>query len=358
MSQLLSETLREITPSLSDGHYSIVEAIRDGRIYLAEKAGKRFVLKKADSAKGLEMLKREYELSIGLSHPSLAYVFTWEENSPVGPCIVQEYIDGRTLDSWLAERPSAKERKRILGELLSVAAYLHRKGIVHNDLTPSNILVTRTDDSLKIIDLGFADSDAYSQKARGGTRGYASPELIAGKETDARSDIYSVGRLMKDIFPGRFRCISHRCLRENPENRYQSVQDLQKAIKNRKILPRMALCLVLAAIVALPYIIDYREEAGKKAAIKNAKDQVEEVYARAIPAFREAILEAKTVQEVNDAWMVFLEDQKQVNFNIPDAAPEAVRPAIRDYILHRNNEILPVLGEELNSRMRELSGIK
>lgn len=358
MSQLLSETLREITPSLSDGQYSILDAIRDGRIYLAEKAGKRFVLKTADSAKGLEMLKREYELSIGLSHPSLAYVFTWEENFPVGPCIVQEYIDGRTLDSWLAERPSAKERKRIFGELLSVAAYLHRKGIVHNDLTPSNILVTRTDDSLKIIDLGFADSDAYSQKARGGTRGYASPELIAGKETDARSDIYSIGRLMKDILPGHFRYIAQRCLREKPEDRYQSILALQKALKNRKVLPRTAICLAMAAILALPYIIDYREEAGKKAAIKNAKDQVEEVYARAIPAFREAILEAKTVQEVNDAWMVFLEDQKQVNFNIPDAAPEAVRPAIRDYILHRNNEILPVLGEELNSRMRELSGIK
>ena len=53
MSEPVSETLREVTPGLDDGHYSVVATLREGRLYLAEKAGKRFVLKTADGAKGL-----------------------------------------------------------------------------------------------------------------------------------------------------------------------------------------------------------------------------------------------------------------------------------------------------------------
>ena len=90
MSEIISDTLRELSPSGSS-RYSIVSVLKDGangRIFLAEKEGKRFILKApaTDSGRAIERLRREWELSIGLSHPGLAYVFTWEEDSPVGPC--------------------------------------------------------------------------------------------------------------------------------------------------------------------------------------------------------------------------------------------------------------------------------
>ena len=351
MSENLSDTLRDVTPSLNDGRYTVLENLREGRLYLAEKAGKRFILKTAADAKGLDLLKREYALSIGLSHPGLAYVFTWEEDSPVGPCIVQEWVDGPSLGQWLAGKPSLKERRRVFDELLAAVGYLHSKDIVHNDLKPDNILVSRSGGALKIIDLGFADSGACVQKGLGGTRGYASPELLSGAPADARSDIWSVGRLMQDLFPGRYGRFARRCLRKNPARRYPSIPALEAAWRRRNLPWKIALAVVVIGLILLPQLRDLK----KTDALSEAKAQVEAAYARDIPAFREALQDARTRQEVTDAWLSFLESEREVNFDIPDAAPEEIRPALRDYILSRNNEILPELSEALNERMREVT---
>ena len=220
MSDWNSETLREVTENLDDGHYTILSFLKEGRLYLAERAGKRLVLKtvRGEDGRSLEMLKREYELSASLSHSDIAFVFTWEELSPVGPCIVQEYVDGRSLRVWLTEKPSIQERRRIFREPLSVVAYLHRKGLTHNDLKPENLMVTRTDNSLKLIDLGFSDDGVHLSHSLGGTRGYASPELMAGEKVDARSDIYSLGVLLREMFPHRFGRIVRRCLQPSQTN--------------------------------------------------------------------------------------------------------------------------------------------
>ena len=164
MSGFESETLREVTTRLDSGEYRIVSTLKEGRLYIAEKAGKRFVLKTAAGAKGMEQLKREYELSIGLSHPGLAFVFTYEEDSPVGPCLVQEFVDGETLTLWLSGNPSSRERRCIYSELLAVVGYLHQKGVVHNDLKPDNILISKASGALKLIDLGFADDDTHLER--------------------------------------------------------------------------------------------------------------------------------------------------------------------------------------------------
>ena len=385
MSEIESETMREVTVSLGDGHYTILETIREGRLYLAEKAGKRFVLKTAGGAKGLEMLKREYEMSIGLSHPGLAYVFTWEESSPIGPCLVQEYVDGETLTGWLKGSPGMKERRRIFGELLSAVAYLHKKGIVHNDLKPDNILVSRSGGSLKLIDLGFADSDVHMDHSLGGTLGYASPELVAGKQVDARSDIYSLGRLLQDVFPGRYRSVVRRCLRPDPGRRFPSVEALSRTLAGRRMALWIALGIFAGSLVvwsllrkpdvvqvpvavevesdslrsvvdSLQGVIDAfkKEQAENEAALEAAKAKVEASYRRNIPVFRKALREARTRKEAAAAWMGFVENQKEVNFDIPAATPEAVLPALRDYVLQRNSEIQTQLSAELTARMQEL----
>ena len=383
---MVSETLREVTAGLDDGKYSIVSTLKEGRLYLAEKAGKRFILKTAEGAKGLELLKREYELSISLSHPGLAYVFTYETDSPVGPCIVQENVDGETLDRWLSRKPALRERRRVFDELLSVMAYLHQKGIVHNDLKPENILITRSGQSLKLIDFGYADDSTHLEKAIGGTRAYAAAELIAGGEVDARSDVWSIGRLMLDLFPGRYRCIVRRCLRTAPENRFPSAGALQRAWRHRALPWKIAAALAAAALVLWPLLrgprivtvpseelqeavdslhatvdsLQYelserdRAEAEKADALESAKSKVEAAYSRAIPAFRKALRAATTQKEAYDAWMGFVESQKKINFDIPAAAPDAVRPALRDYIIQRNNEVQATLSAELNARILEL----
>jgi serine/threonine protein kinase len=252
MSEIISETLREITPRLADdGRYTIVSTVREGRLFLADRAGKRFVLKTARDAKGLEMLKREYELSSRLQHPCIASALLWEDDSPVGPAIVIEYVRGRNLAEYLAEKPSLKARERVFDQILDAVGAIHRQSIIHNDIKPENILITEADDDVKIIDFGFADADShFLEKSIGGTRLYASPELLASGTTDARSDIYSIGILMKDMFPGRYGRIARKCASEAPDDRFANISELRAAWDGRH-RPAGMIAVLLAIVVVL-----------------------------------------------------------------------------------------------------------
>ena len=382
MSEIVSETLREITPA-EMGTYTVVSLLKEGprsRVFLAEKAGKRFVLKapSSDGGKDLELLRREWELSIGLSHPGLCYVFAWEESSPVGPCLVQEWVDGHPLSEFLREQPSTSRRKRVFAQLLSVLAYLHRKGVIHNDLSPANILITRADDAVKIIDLGYADDDMhFAGKAMGGTPAYASPELLAGKQTDARSDIWAVGALMREIFPHRYGRIVRRCLRPDPARRYAGVDALEKAWRNYWT-PLWAglIATVLVGVGVLAFFLSEthsklndlriigaereavlsavsteldslkRIEAEREAALSDAKGKVDAWYAKEVPAVKKALKRATSVEEVDAAWSSFVERVQYLNTDIPAQTPESVRAQLRDYIFQRYcDDLIPLQGE-------------
>jgi len=346
MSEFVSETMREVTPSLADGHYEIVETIRPGRLYLAERSGKRFILKTSSGAKGVEMLKREYVLSIGLSHPYLAYVFTWEENTPVGPCIVQEFVEGDTLDKWLAGKPSLNERKKAFGELLSVVEYLHGKSIIHNDLTPANILISKSTGTLRLIDLGFADHESLLQKGIGGTRGYASPELVAGGRVDVRSDIFSLGALMRDFFPGRYRPLVRRCLQADPDRRFRSTAELTRAWR----WYYRPLWLVWAA-AALAALVVWTMT---PTALDRAKAEVDRWYETEVPAFREALKAASSTDEAAAAMNELVGRMEYINSDLPASVPEKDRPAFHAYLFERYNSDFAPLQNELVSRVQEL----
>ena len=236
--------------------FKLLKTTANASLYLAFKVGKRFLIKttKDNTEQQSKMLYREYQLSIGCDHPHLVHIYTIEEGLPFGAGLVMEYIEGRTLKEYLAEKPSKKERERIFSELLSAVGYLHKRGIIHNDLKPENILITHADNTLKLIDFGLADSDAeYAMRTLGCTPRYASPELQArAGAIDARSDIFSVGVLMQEIFGSS--SISARCTKANPERRYANIEALQRAWHNRKRPQRVLLGVVAVAILALPFI--------------------------------------------------------------------------------------------------------
>ncbi len=223
-------------------------------LYRVRKAGKYFIIKtpKEKSGQSLAMLRREYELSIGRQHPNVVNVFTFEESTVVGPGIVMEYVDGRTLTDFLAENPIQTMRRRVFEQLLQAVAYIHRSGIVHNDIKPENILVTRADNDVRLIDFGLADDDAhYLARTLGCTPLYASPELLMQeKDIDARSDIYSLGMIMHDIFANRHLRIAGRCLCAQKEKRYSNAEQLLAAFRHRN-RPAILLLSVLALIPLL-----------------------------------------------------------------------------------------------------------
>lgn len=237
--------------------FKLLKTTANSSLYLAFKAGKRFLIKttKDNSDRQNKMLRREYELSIGCDHPNIVHVYTIENNFPFGTGIVMEYIEGRTLDLYLTEKPSRKERNRIFFELLSAVGYLHKRGIIHNDLKPDNILITRADNTLKLVDFGLADSDAeYAMRTLGCTPRYASPELQAQSSViDAHSDIYSIGVIMQEIFGCS--SIASRCTNNNPEKRYANVEALQRAWHNRHRPYYIAISFLLLLVCLLPTIL-------------------------------------------------------------------------------------------------------
>ena len=258
-------------------------------LYRVRKAGKYFIIKTAKdkSVQSQALLQREYEHSIGLSHPNIATVFTYEQHTVVGAGIVMEYVDGRTLAEFIEENPSLEMRERVFEQLVSAVAYIHRSGLVHNDIKPGNILVTRTDNDVRLIDFGLADSDAcYLARTLGCTPEYASPELLAQeKDIDARSDIYSLGVIMNEMFGRRYSRISARCTRSLREERYANAEELLKAFKRRRSPLLILLAVVIVTLLLFPlsmHVVAELEErrniAGRDAMVVEVERAVDACY--------------------------------------------------------------------------------
>ena len=258
-----SESFRPISPEIDySGKYTDVELINvtaHARLYRMRRAGRLFMAKTMceDSAKAIELLKREYELTLGLTHPHIVHIYAYETDTPIGPAIVMEYVDGCTLAEYLSDEPTFSALQRIFDQLLSATDYLHKAGVIHNDLKPENILITRSNHDVRLIDFGFADDDShYMHRVQGGTRGYASPELAAqSHDLDTRSDVYSLGRIMQQLFPRRWSRIAHRCLHPDKRRRYADVEALAKAWHHRRRPLQWAAMLVVAALISLPTLL-------------------------------------------------------------------------------------------------------
>lgn len=165
--------------------------------------------------------------------------------------VIEEHIDGQTLEELKTYRPeeiSEQFAEKILIQLCEGLAIFHAQKIIHRDLKPSNIMLTEKN-FVKIIDFGIArtfKSDSSEDTELLGTRGYAPPEqfgLFNFGQTDARSDIYSLGVMMKNLlgedYDGRLRKILDKCTALEPARRFQSVKELCRAIFfcNRYFLP-------------------------------------------------------------------------------------------------------------------------
>ena len=177
--------------------------------------------------------RREAQSAASLNHPSIVAVYdTGEDTSDPAhvPYIVMEYVDGRTLRELLREdRRLLPERAlEITDGVLRALDYSHRNGIVHRDIKPGNVMLTRSAE-VKVMDFGIARavSDAQATMTQTaqviGTAQYLSPEQARGERVDARSDLYSTGCLLYELLTGRppFTgdspvAIAYQHVRENP----------------------------------------------------------------------------------------------------------------------------------------------
>ena len=249
----------------------VLDTISRGRTFSVLKARRstKFVtLKVANSPDAMhsEMLRREYELGSTLSHGCIAATLGFEENTEMGAAIVMEYIEGVTLDKFIASKPSRSARERILRDILDGVEYLHHRGLLHNDLKPQNIIINRYG-AARIIDFGLsASDDSLWNGYVGGSESFSAPEIIKGKgAAGAASDIYSVGRLIDVIFEGgRYSRIVRQCLEEKPEWRYDSIAELRYAIAHHRRRPFVVAGALFVVGVTLALTLPAINQAGKE----------------------------------------------------------------------------------------------
>jgi serine/threonine-protein kinase len=177
--------------------------------------------------------RREAQSAASLNQPSIVAVYDTGEDMATGipvPYIVMEYVDGRTVRDLLQDdhRLLPERALEIISGVLGALEYSHQSGIVHRDIKPGNVMVTRNGD-IKVMDFGIARAMSDNQATMTqtaqviGTAQYLSPEQARGERVDARSDLYSTGCLMYELLTGRppFTgdspvAIAYQHVRENP----------------------------------------------------------------------------------------------------------------------------------------------
>jgi serine/threonine protein kinase/Tol biopolymer transport system component len=264
-----------------------------GEVYLAKdpKLDRRVALKvlPAELAFSRERMLRfvqEARAAAALNHPNVAHIYEIGEQDGLN-FIAMEYVEGKTLREKIHyERNELRKLIKYLQQVAGGLAKAHSAGIVHRDLKPDNIMITR-DGYAKILDFGLAklieiptpgpDGGTVSDAATValephsipgrllGTVGYMSPEQAQGKtEIDHRSDIFSFGCMLFEVVtkqrpfqgesnvqslykicyepapplrefdpsaPTDLQRIIRRCLAKDPEERYQSIQDVGLELK-------------------------------------------------------------------------------------------------------------------------------
>lgn len=243
------------------GHFWLIRQIGAGgmgSVYLAWPDGPRpdarvavkIVGPTIDREWAQERLRHEREVLSRLSHTNIARLLGGGTSFDGSPYLVTEYVDGPTIDRYCTgRRLETSERLRLLLGVCDAVAYAHRRGIVHCDLKPSNILVA-ADGTPKLLDFGIArflgsrarpEDDEPATLPHVMTPQYASPEQLRGEAATPASDVYSLGVVMHELLTGRLpsraakaarllpaalESIIGKSLSQAVEDRYSSVADL------------------------------------------------------------------------------------------------------------------------------------
>ncbi|MCD7825978.1 MAG: protein kinase [Clostridiaceae bacterium] len=174
--------------------------------------------------------------------------------------VIEEYIHGQTLAQKDLKKKDIAAVKSVVKELCDILEQLHNLNppVIHRDIKPENIIITNgqsgslylTDFDISRVYVPNQDRDTVIM----GTSGYASPEQCGFAQTDARSDIYSIGMLMKNLLQidhpqnkeeARMKNIIDKCISIDPDKRYKTIGELRRRLdmspefskKNRSLLP-------------------------------------------------------------------------------------------------------------------------
>src|SRR3954453_9209126 len=235
----------------------------------------RTVALKGSKAGFSARFEREARAIAALNHPHICQIYD------IGPdYLVLEYLEGQPLRGPV----DPEEARRLAIQMAGALQAAHDRGILHRDLKPANVMLLRHAGgaTVKVLDFGVAclvDTDVAATRTSEltGTPAYMSPEQAQGQTLDARSDIFSLGAVLYELMtgsrafpgdsvaevlsavlrddppaidaPGGLPRIVARCLAKDPSRRFQSMQDLERALDERDPEESEA-----ASIAVLPFV--------------------------------------------------------------------------------------------------------
>lgn len=260
-----------IGDSVLNGKYEILRVIHTNgmaNVYLVidKNLNKQWCLKeivKSNTKMGIveyQSLMQEAHIMKSLNHASIPRIVTIEDDGD-STFIIMDYVPGISVREWLRKKGVVEQEAVVkwMKQVCGVLIYLHnrKQPILYRDLKPDNIMI-QEDSSIKVLDFGISvvisEENSVIEEALG-TKGYAAPEQKKkGEKYDLRSDIYSFGKTMyymltglnpsnlgKDIKPLRevnsslspgLEVIINKCTQDNPDDRYQSPEELLYALSN------------------------------------------------------------------------------------------------------------------------------
>ena len=335
------------------GRYEIVKSIGEGgmaNVYLANDKilDRKFAIKVlrgdlANDEKFIRRFQREAQSVANLSHPNIVEVYDVEEEEGQH-YIVMEYIEGKTLKQLLQKRGSLtlSEVIDIMLQLTDGLAHAHDAYIIHRDIKPQNIMI-QDDGLVKITDFGIAMALNATQLTQTnsvmGSVHYLPPEQANGKSSTIKSDIYSLGILMYELITGSvpFKgdnaveiALKHlkekipsirrqnptipqsvenivlRATAKNPKNRYDSVKDMNKDLKE---------CLNEDKKNEKKIVFEYPEndidDTKVITNVKKSKPEIEE------PKDLDELKEKKKIEEQNNEEEVISSMTKKDKYKLP-----------------------------------------
>ncbi|GEM_PF-3504830 len=242
----------------------------------------------AADPQALERFKNELRLARKITHKNVCRIHEFQREGGLA-CIAMEFVDGESLRHVLNRRQgiSICQGLEWSKQFLSGLAEAHAQDVTHRDLKPENLMITRTGE-LKIMDFGIARTAESTMTRMGamiGTPAYMSPEQAEGNPVDVRSDIYSAGLILYEIFsgsmcfraetpiatammqvrakprppreidpdmPARIERVILKCIEKAPADRYASVAAVAAALDEADVTPRVSSAPHNLREIALP----------------------------------------------------------------------------------------------------------
>lgn len=181
-----------------------------------------------------KVLDTEFAKCKEFDHPNILKYEELQENGDLGPCILMEWEDCRSLAEYATEGHTEDEKKNVITQIAEALDYLHSRGRVHAALTPGAIFLTTKDDTVKILNFRQRYADGLKQPIE--SLRFIAPEAKDGTVTlDARADIFSLGQVVKYLdMPISYQSVVSSCCSFGRSERYSDIDAFLSAFNHQK----------------------------------------------------------------------------------------------------------------------------